>query len=78
MTLPCGEIDLNATTNGGGVPTGTTDTVNGGIDIQASRTLIAAAVMSGNTGDGVRISGAGQFSDPHAARCVVASAPYSY
>src|SRR5690348_17271907 len=36
LTLPCGEIDINATTEGSGVPTGTTSTINGGIDIIAS------------------------------------------
>ena len=36
VDLPCGELDVNATTNGGGTPTGTTATINGGIDIQAS------------------------------------------
>jgi hypothetical protein len=36
LTLPCGEVDINATTLGAGVPTGTTSTINGGIDIVAS------------------------------------------
>lgn len=36
VALPCGELDVNATTNGFGVPTGTTSTINGGIDSEAS------------------------------------------
>lgn len=36
ITLPCGELDINATTGGAGIPTGTTSTINGGIDIAAS------------------------------------------
>jgi hypothetical protein len=35
VVLACGEIDVNATTNGSGSPTGTTSTINGGIDITA-------------------------------------------
>ena len=35
LVLRCGEIDVNATTNGSGVPTGTTSTINGGIVINA-------------------------------------------
>jgi hypothetical protein len=36
VDLPCGELDVNATTNGSGTPTGTVSTINGGIDIEAS------------------------------------------
>lgn len=36
VTLLCGELDVNATTLGAGVPTGTTATINGGIDLAAS------------------------------------------
>jgi hypothetical protein len=43
VTLPCGEIDLNASTSGSGVPTGTKDTVNGGIDIQADAVCVPPA-----------------------------------
>jgi len=35
VVLPCGEIDVNATTNGSGTPTGTFATINGGIVINA-------------------------------------------
>jgi len=35
LTLPCGELDINASTLGAGVPTGTTSIIHGGIDIQA-------------------------------------------
>jgi hypothetical protein len=35
LTLPCGELDINASTLGSGVPTGTTSIIHGGIDIQA-------------------------------------------
>jgi hypothetical protein len=31
VVLPCGEVDVNATTNGSGTPTGTTATINGGL-----------------------------------------------
>lgn len=34
--LQCGEVDVNATTNNVGAPTGTTSTINGGLDINAS------------------------------------------
>jgi hypothetical protein len=37
VDLPCGELDVNATTGGSGVPiTGATSLINGGIDIEAS------------------------------------------
>jgi hypothetical protein len=35
VVLPCGEADVNATTGGLGVPTGTSSTINGGIDLAA-------------------------------------------
>ena len=35
LSLPCGELDVNATTLGAGVPTNTTATIHGGIDIEA-------------------------------------------
>jgi len=35
VDLPCGELDLNATTNGAPIA-GATSTINGGIDIEAS------------------------------------------
>src|SRR5713226_5483875 len=38
VVFPCGELDVNATTGGAGNPTGTTSTINGGIDIEASDT----------------------------------------
>ena len=45
VTLPCGEIDVNATTNAG-VPTGTTSTINGGIDIEASAVCTPPAMSN--------------------------------
>jgi hypothetical protein len=36
LSLPCSELDVNATTLGSGVPTNTTSIVHGGIDIEAS------------------------------------------
>jgi len=36
LSLPCGELDVNATTLGAGVPTNTSSTIHGGIDIEAN------------------------------------------
>lgn len=46
VTLPCGEIDVNAVTGGVGTPTGTTATINGGIDITASAVCTTLGAFS--------------------------------
>ncbi len=50
--MGCGELDVNATTNGVGAPTGTTATINGGIVLNASAACtspaLSAADISGN------------------------------
>jgi hypothetical protein len=46
ITLPCGELDINATTLGAGFPTGTTSTINGGIDIAASAVCTVPGAFS--------------------------------
>ena len=46
ITLPCGELDINATTLGAGVPTGTTSTINGGIDIAAGAVCTTPGAFS--------------------------------
>ena len=45
VTLPCGEIDVNALT-ANGTPTGTTSTINGGIDIAAGAVCTTLGAMS--------------------------------
>jgi hypothetical protein len=44
LSLPCGELDVNATTLGAGVPTGTTSIIHGGIDIEANNVCPLGAV----------------------------------
>ena len=46
IALPCGELDVNATTLGAGVPTGTTSTINGGIDIAAGAVCTTPGAFS--------------------------------
>src|SRR5207245_2723846 len=46
VALPCGELDVNATTNGAGAPTGTKAFINGGIDIEASDVCTTAGAFS--------------------------------
>jgi hypothetical protein len=46
VTLACGELDINATTLGAGVPTGTTSTINGGIDITAGAVCTTPGAFS--------------------------------
>ena len=42
--MGCGELDVNATTNGVGAPTGTTATINGGIVLNASAACTSPAL----------------------------------
>ena len=57
LTLPCGEMDINATTGGSGVPTGTTSTINGGIDIVASAVCTTPGTFSDVDIFGAQIDG---------------------
>ncbi len=53
-----GEVDVNATTSGAGVPTGTTSTVNGGIRIDDSFDI---DVWTARIDGGINMKGSGAF-----------------
>jgi hypothetical protein len=66
VTVNGGELDLNATTNGAGVPTGTTATINGGINFNAGTGLpfADADIRTATIHGGIDFTGALPFSAP--------------
>lgn len=60
--LPCGEIDINATTNGAGAPTGTNAAIHGDIDIEADNVCPSEAfsdvdIFTAKIDGGISITG---------------------
>ncbi len=66
ITVNGGELDVNATTNGSGAPTGTTATINGGINFNAGTGLpfADADIRTATINGGIDFTGALPFSAP--------------